>query len=120
MSFFVSVVFTMHQSFVGTAVLVQQVVELGRSLWGSDSVVRVQVELVENSRLFSLVTQLVQSSVQQFSVSFDKMVHHGVASNENADGQNVSGHSVPRPWVLLAHKLDLDSSGDHTKKRAKN
>ena len=93
----------MHQSFVGTAVLVQQVVELGRSLWGSDSGWSASKSNSWKTAACSLWSRnWVQSSVQQSLFLSTKWSRHGVASNENADGQNVSGHSVPRPWVLLA------------------
>jgi len=106
--------------FVFLSVLVEQVKELGLSLGSGDSMVGLQVKLVEFGSLGSLLTQLTQSSTQQGSVSLDKVITHKVSSYKGRDGQRVTGEAVPRSGSGLADKIELNSSGDSTQECTKD
>lgn len=98
---------TLGSLFVVQTVLVEQLKELTGSLGGGDSVVALQVKLVECINLGSLLAQLSQSSLKQVSISVNKVVTNSVGSQERTYRTGVTWKSVPQSSELLTHKLYL-------------
>lgn len=86
---------TLGSLFVVQTVLVEQLKELTGSLGGGDSVVALQVKLVECINLGSLLAQLSQSSLKQVSISVNKVVTDSVGSQECTYRTGVTWKSVP-------------------------